>query len=165
MSDSISTDIDEGRPNGRVQRRAVQNERAVETKPVSKMQTISLREARPLQRDGRPARRKSYGLWHAAATPKLWHERARLHQRHAATTFQVVAYSHHVAAAIGHGAITFGMPPLTIALIQSERSRSRAAYRPALQLPPRRAAQLTSKKPRSRAPVAVSCKRLLDGGG
>src|SRR6266511_2235940 len=41
---------------------------------------------------------------------------------------------------------------------------ARPAQRAALQLPPRRAAQTASKKARSRAPKAVSCKRLLGGG-
>jgi len=37
------------------------------------------------------------------------------------------------------------------------------AQRAALQLPPRRAAKTASKKQRSRAPKAVSCKRRLGG--
>jgi hypothetical protein len=62
-------------PNGGVQRRAIESERAVSTNSVSKIATISLREARPLQRDGRPARKNALGLWHAAATLHEWHER------------------------------------------------------------------------------------------
>jgi hypothetical protein len=42
--------------NGGVQRRAVESEIMLGTKSVSKMPLVSWREARPLQRDGRPAR-------------------------------------------------------------------------------------------------------------